>query len=392
MRRWWLAYLAVLPGCSFIQKLPEGPVQTAWERTQGWAEVTASGVVYQDAPQVAYPVLPMLAWGAAYDLDIVVVSQHPRWDMHEYARLSTPRGPVWLVKEARAETLEQVLVTPFAEIGSWMPELPMQRRAGPVGVVDRSTGNHVDIELQYTNFDGEEARVHYRGDAPVERMKLRNGSTMGHSRGQVMAVLDLPDRGFGRAEMEIAGRSVGVKRILGLVPFAMTLIQTQAGFTIGRFQQEGEASAFRSRHLAPDGTSPEAAWDVVSRGDVTVVRTESEIRSLNYEFIGPPDALELARIVTTQWGRSTPTSVVEFSPAIPDLRRRFEGVVRSRYAFDVNGQDNHAVGWVEARWTPEGPRVRLIPERPWWTADRPMETRIQYDNGRTVTEIVRIER
>jgi hypothetical protein len=233
--------------------------------------------------------------------------------------------------------------------------------------------------------------MHYRGSGPTDRMKLRNGSTMGHSRGQVMAVLDLPDRGFGKAEIEIAGRSVGVKRLLGLVPFAMTLIQTQAGFTIGRFRQAGDATQFQSTHQAPDGTSPQAVWTVAAEGDRVVATTTSEIRSLHYEFGVANDSLELRRIVTRQWERPVPTSVVEFSPAVPDLRRRFSGVVRSRFVVDVNGQDNHAVGWLEARWEADGPRVRMIPERPWWTADRPMETRIRFENGAAVTEIVRIE-
>ena len=52
----------------------------------------------------------------------------------------------------------------------------------------------------------------------------------------------------------------------------------------------------------------------------------------------------------------------------------------------------HAVGQVECTWGEAGPEVRVIPEAPWWTADRPLTGRfvLAEDGGVDVT--IRVER
>ena len=332
-------------------------------------------------------IIPVLAFGATYDLDVVLVSRHPDWHMHEYAMLRTPDGPLWLMKDARAGTLAQSLVAELEAIEEWMPEIPLERRSASVEVEDRSTPSRLDLRFRYTNVDGEVVDVEYGGRRPHTMMKKRNGSTMGHSRGQVMAVLDLSHRDFGaRARIRIDGERVGIKRIAGLIPFQMVLQQTQGGLAVGRYELIQDALHFRSQH-----GDVSQAWQVEATALGVDAWQRSTLRSLQYSYLAVDDALELSGVTIWQWGRSGPVTHIAFSPALPDLRRRFEGRRRSRFVVDINGQENHAVGAIESWWTEEGPRLEIRPEAPWWVADRPMDATIQLDGDRVTVDIRRVD-
>jgi len=64
--------------------------------------------------------------------------------------------------------------------------------------------------------------------------------------------------------------------------------------------------------------------------------------------------------------------------ALPDLSRPFEGTATVRFTMDVNGQPGHGTGILRAWWEGETVVVRLLPEDPWWLADRPMRGTIRY--------------
>ena len=104
-----LISLSMLAGCGAKYK-PGTAVVSGWDRTQGFAVDETSTVQYSGHALVAPPVVPMIAFGAAFDLDVVVKSKHPEWDMHEWARISTPDGPKWVALESRRDTLDQVIV------------------------------------------------------------------------------------------------------------------------------------------------------------------------------------------------------------------------------------------------------------------------------------------
>ena len=241
----------VLSACGIKQMLPEGPAVDAAERSQ-W-QPTPAEVAYQSDALVPFPVIGVVVWGAAYDLDLVLVSTHPEWNMHEYARMQTPDGPLWFAKDARESTLTQSVVADLDDLQTRFPELPVERRSSPVEVIDRSADGWLDIELRYDNIDGVPVEVAYRGKAPTTALRKRNGSTMGHSRDSLLAVLDLPYRNFGRsASMRFDGEAVRIKRIAGLLPFRMALVQTQGGLAIGQIRQEPPQVG------DPDGTAPPA--------------------------------------------------------------------------------------------------------------------------------------
>jgi len=406
-----LPMLCLLCACGFRQMLPQGPVLSPADRV-AWDEERPSGASYTGPPRVDFPVLPLQVFGAAYELDLVLVSRHPDWNMHEYARLDTPDGPLWLAKDSREPSREQSLVAAQPDVLTWMPEIPLARRRSRLEVDDRSDDSWLDIDLRYDNIDGHPVEVRYEGRSRHRAMRRRNGSTMGHSRDQVLAVLDVSHRTWGRrASVRIDGREWPLQRVLGVRPLALALTQTQGGLSIGSYQQvatlHGPPRAGREELLhaasaesedleARDGATSggrfwtahqagdveiEQVWRIESTGTHLEVQQASPLRSLHYRFLASDDALELVSLTVRQWGREVPTCHIALDPALPDVRRPFEGERNSRYAIDVNGQRGHAVGTLVARWTDDGVRILVAPEEPWWTRDRALVSTITYPGG-----------
>jgi len=235
-------FSVLLAGCGIREMLPQSPVLTGWERSRGWASEEPSTATYTGEPVVTFPVLPVQVWGAAYDLDLVIVTRHPDWNMHEYAMLRTPRGPVWLAKDAREGTMEQTIVADIDDIQSWIPEIPVRRKAWPLEVEDASTAEWLDLSIRYENIDGEPVEVTYSGKPPDLLQRKRNGSTFGHSRDVVLAAVDVSERRFGRrASVTIDGKKQRISRLAGLVPFRMVLAQAQGGLAVADIFQEAGA-------------------------------------------------------------------------------------------------------------------------------------------------------
>lgn len=381
-----VALLVSTVGCELTRMLPKGPVVDEQTRAAVWDDHQPSGVDYTDAPQVDHPVLPFLVFGLTYDLDVVLVSDHPDWEMHEYVRLQTPSGPVWLAKDTRRTNGNQILVGDADLLHDRLPEIPLRRHPSGLTVRDHSTDGELDLEFAYKNVDGEQVRAEYRGPVPDRQLPRANGSTMGHSRHQVMAVLDLPRRNFGdSASMSIGGRQRRISRMLGLQPMRLALAQTQGGIPEAEvtFEELEEAdddmpvAGFRSHHRLPGDVEITRRWASTTFRNTIVVYQRSEWRTLAYRFVRRSDgALELtgARVVDRREDR--PTFRLEFSPALPDLRRPFDGSHESRVVMDVGGARNHAVGTVEVRSDADQVDVRVRASRPWWVADRCVDSTI----------------
>jgi hypothetical protein len=508
-----------LTGC-FAKYKPEGPVISGWERTSNWSADEKSTARYTGQPVIASPVLPIMAFGAAYDLDLVLVSKHPDWDMHEYARLTTPDGPLWIAKESSAGTLDQYVAADIANIDTWMPEIPVERKQTEMEVIDQSTEEGLDLIIRYENLNGEPVEVVYQGDAPTRPQKKRNSSTFGHSRNQLIAALDVAHRESGfKASIRINDKVQRIEKIGGLLPFQFALEQVQGGMATAQFsivegdtvpwlstveeatllstlsdevlavdesatteiesgvmvergdgedaqdaEGTGEADAapesgmtvtktddaeedatdealpesgmtvtktdvddeldlsddllgdlddemsdiveeaptpgaipnipladFSTVHTMVSGNKVQQNWRVEHKGSRVFATQDSPMRSLAYEYLVNGSALELRNIAVTQYGRPVPTTNIEISPALPDLRLPFSGRHTSRFVIDVNGQRNHAEGTIEAWWTEAGVKVKVVPESPDWTADRPLLTQIIYQDGTASVQIDRIE-
>lgn len=363
-----------LAGCAGLRDLvPEGPVLDEVQRATRLG-AAASSVPYV-GEAVAGPPVPLLqAFGVAYDLDLVLRSRHPSWDMHEIARIDTPSGPLWIAKDARRGSLAQTIVADVPDIDAWFPEVQVERRAGRVEVDDRSTPGQVDVTVRYDNVDGVPSEVTWRGPEPKGPMAKRNTSTMGHSRDAVAAVLDLSHRSFARsASITIGGERQRLIHLLGLVPFKVALAQVQAGLSVGDLRwtppTAGDGGA---GPVSVNDRGVRLDWTQDASDDAVTLTQVDALRTLRHRFVVAGGALEQREARVTQVGRDVDTCRLTASPPLPDARRRFEGEVRGALVFDVNGQDSHGVAdWVAA-WRGDALVIDVTPTAPRWLVDRPM--------------------
>ncbi|MFB6351454.1 MAG: hypothetical protein ABEN55_09685 [Bradymonadaceae bacterium] len=391
----------MLAACSVTRMLPKGPVVDEPTRQAVWTEeASASGVEYTSRPQVDHPAVPFLVFGLRYNLDVVIVSKHPRWEMHEYARVASPDGPIWLAKDTRRSNGDQLLVGDRDVLANLLPEIPLARKPTGLQVDNQSTASTLDLRFRYENAEGAPVDVHYEGPRPEKRLAKRNGSTMGHSRHQVMAVLDLPNRRFGTAaSISIGGEPYGIQHLLGLKPMRLAIRQTQGGIPEANVVWSTEAGAdasptvpFRARYRLPGGSTIERQWQTRRRNDRLIVYEQSRMRRLSYGFrIGEDGALELTSASVHAYGDDRRTFHIDFSPALPDLRRSFRGTHRSRFVMDVGGQRNHAAGRVTVTSDDTGATVEVRGTEPWWVADRCVTSKLDRtaDSGMTMQTTVR---
>ena len=210
---------------------------------------------------------------------------------------------------------------------------------------------------------------------------------MGHSRNQVLAVIDLSHQKFGdEASVTYDGEAYALEKAAGLVPMKLALQQTQGGIAEGRYEMLSDAGTesidcagepvFRTRHRMTGERTAELTWSVERKGDDVVLRQCSELRTLRYDFLASGDALALRSASVIDWQGNTPFRVT-FAPALPDARRKFDGTVTSRFVMDVGGQRNHATGSVTSSWKDGRFEASWTSTEPWWMAERCARTTIE---------------
>lgn len=368
----WLTL--TLCGCGLKSLLPTGPIATA-EDQAAFIPVSPAPVTYTGEPRVTFPVLPLQPFGLQYAVDVVFVSTHPDWDMHEYARLDLPQRSVWIAKDSDRSG-KQTIVSDVENLPSWMPEIPAPRLERTLTVDDRTKDEEVNVSLSYLNSSDQQVRVRAQGRMPSSPPAKRNGNTMKHSQDVVAAVLDIER--FGKkitGNISIGGKPQRFKKILGMVPFRFLLKQTQAGIAITNYRMQPLDQGFRLLRpspAAPDWpTKSDETWDF----DGHVAAYDNGVAQFQHSFI--EGGLSSSQV--RQHGLSEPTFILRLQPALPDLRRTFEGEHTSTFVMDVNGQAGHGKGEVRAWWSSDSEvHVTFLPTHPHWLASRPMETTIVF--------------
>jgi hypothetical protein len=170
--------------------------------------------------------------------------------------MGSPTGPIWLALESKEGSGDQTILANLDDIASFMPELPLARQSVNLQADDRSTEFTVDVSLSYTSSNGERVEAELMGDPPLKDEKKRNGKTFDHSQNQLLAVLDVAStESLFKANVQMDGKGVGLKKIAGIVPGQFVLNQTQGGIASGVYRVVPLDSAFGG-----------AAWgDVVVR-------------------------------------------------------------------------------------------------------------------------------
>ncbi|MEQ1501079.1 MAG: hypothetical protein ABMB14_02565 [Myxococcota bacterium] len=228
----------VLASCGAKYK-PGDPVISGYDRAVRFPVARShEGLSYIGAqPATPAPIIPILAFGAAFDLDFVVMPKEGDFSMLEYARIALPSGPQWIALESSAASGDQTLIANLDDIWSFMPEIPLARQSANLQVTDRSTDLTADVSISYPNSKGQQTEVKLTGDPPTKAARHRNGNTFDHSANQLIAVLDIPSQeSLFEADVSIDGRNIGFKKIAAIVPAQFVLEQAQGGFAIGNYK------------------------------------------------------------------------------------------------------------------------------------------------------------
>lgn len=386
----WLTLLACTAPLRRV--LPEGAVLSA-EAAAAFDTVVPSPVAYSGPSLLGAPLPPVQLFGVYYGVDVVIVSDHPDWDMHEYARLDTPQGPLWMAKDSDNDYV-QTISADIDALDTWAAEVPVPRQRVPVSVTEEWDGRRLRFAMDYTNPAGEPVSVTVKGTVPRRPPGQRNGNTMGHSRQAVAAVLDLERMGHrARAQISIDGEPYRVHRLLGLYSMQFLLQQAQVGFAIADFSARPADGGLHIVRPGADGvdwpTRASESWSQEATEDgLSVLRYDDGYLVRTYAFID--GGLAWAQI--TQHGRDIPVLDARFSPALPDLTRPFEGEAESRFRFDVNGQIGHGTGAVRARWaTDDAVVIEIAGQQPSWLLERPMVGTLRYTDGAARVRIRRAE-
>jgi hypothetical protein len=366
--------------CGLKGVLPSGPVTDPLVREE-------RSVAYTGPPIVPFPVLPFQVFGLRYAVDLVVVTDHPRWEMHEYARIDLGDRSLWLAQDTDRSGA-QTIVADLADISAWVPEIPVPRSRGSLVVDERWNERDVAVDLSYTNVAGEPVRVAFEATMPRRPPRKRNGNTMGHSKDVVAAVLDLERKVRARrVDMWIGGEKQKSERLLGLVPFEFLLTQTQAGVAVASFRQTASADGFVLTRPATGDWPTASTEHWITTPENALLRNarfDNGVTAFTYWF----EEGGLSRAEVHQRDRTVFT--MDIAPPLPDLRRPFEGELVSRFTMDVGEEKGHGVGTITARWVdPSTVEVALRPTAPRWLADRPMTTRIRYAEDGAVVETTR---
>ena len=343
--------LGALVACDYV---PAGAVtdDLTWHHLDG-----------QDAlaPTPAMPLLPLNLFGVHYDTDLVLVSDHPTYRMHELALVRVGNEEVWFAKDSTADGV-QTISSSRPDLVSLFAEVAVPRHVAPVEVVDKSDGDTLNLRITYENPLGQLVEVTYRGPRPIEGTQgRRNSSTMNHSQQVATAVLDVSGRALGEATISFDGVPARIERLAGVYgPIAAALVQTQAGFALPNYRVEPKEGGFTL--IRPGaGDWPTQATEEWTWKDSMATHGGSTVR-----FDGG---------VAEAWVRQGEREVLhlQLDGPLPPVPWDGEPVERL-FRLDVNGQAN-GVGRIRV----EGDTLCIAPDAPRWFAERPMQVVVQGD-------------
>jgi len=377
----------LLSGCGLVDYVPYGPsLKPAAARR--WLDQDVAPVQYTGETRVepysGAPLPPFQIFALRYVDDIVIETQSPRWSMHEYARIEVDGRELWIAKDSDNEGV-QTVTADLPDLERWLPEIPVPRRSGAVAVEDRSEGDRIDVTLRYPTPEGEDAVVRFSADRSAKIEKKRSGSTFDHSAQVASVVLDIPHRQLSGVEAEVSydGEPSRVRRMLGLVPIAALLDQTQAGFAAAsmKLRPDGDGLAV-TRPIPGEAWSTRSdelwRWDGDDDGMTGALRFSHEASAWRYTFEDGGLSGITAGAPTPDGEVAEPPLVqIQLSAPLPDLRRPFEGEVVRAFVVRM-GDEIHGHGQIHCLW--EGGEVvaRLQPAAPRWFAARPLETRLHF--------------
>jgi hypothetical protein len=360
-----------LSACAGLKNyVPHGPPLSEQAR-QVWLAGPAEPV--GQGPVDSVPVPPLQLFAVHYDADIVIEPVHDTWQMHELAKVVVDDTAVWMAKDSDQDGV-QTVTADLPDLATWMPEVPVPRREGPVQVKEQSESGPLELELTWSTPEGQQAAVSFRAHEAGRDEGKRNTSTFNHSQQAASVLLDIRRKKlFGvQAEVSYDGAPHRVRRVLGLVPVKALLVQTQAGFAAASFaaSRSGEGLALERPYPGEAWpTRSSESWEWHGSGGTGVLTHTAFGTTHTLQFVD--GGLSGARVDVD--ALSAPGFELELSAPLPDVTRPFEGAVLRHFAVRVNGQP-HGHGTLSARVEGDDVVVDVVPLAPWWFAARPVRS------------------
>lgn len=360
--------------------LPHGPVLDANGRAR-WLAGCRDEVRYSGDSRVSFPIPPAQFFGLTYLQDIVLVTEHPEWTMHEYAQVQLPQGTRWICKDSN-RVGQQTITSDLPDLAGWVPEVPVVRRTRPVAVVDRSAPGILDVQLRYESPLDEVVDLHLRGKLAQRRERWSNGSAFNHSQETVAVVVDISKRQpFGLdAAISFNGTPARIKRLLGLFPVKAILTQTQGGLAIASMRLQRDADRYRlTRPIAGTtwNTHADERWQLQRDGEITLATHRNQTSRFELRYV--ERGLQSARV--WQAHDDLLLTSVELSAPLPDISRPFQGTVTRHFVVEINGL-TLGCGSVDARHSDGGEViVAWKPTAPRWFRQRPIRTQVEFQQN-----------
>jgi hypothetical protein len=386
-----LATMLLLCGGCFPHLLPSGPVVPDEEAYLG--PLKPSGIDYSGLTRIREaPVLPFLTWGLDFAEEMLFeFGRHPVYGMVEVTRVVARDGrSEWFALVSERSGVQHVVVG-STEAAALARSFPAPVWEGDLEVTEVRSARHVQYRARFGLPNGESVDALITSKSQGAALPKRNGNAMNHSEQAVLAVLDLEEFNWARAEVRVDGRPAPVRWLAPFVPFAWRLEQAAGGLATGSLWMPGGGGpGLLAQREAQD---QDLLYEATRAGDHLLLTHRGQLLETTWTFEqprgtdgstggndGPTDLLDgplELRQVDVEHG-AVSVFRLRLNPALPDLRYVPERGFEARMVAGSNGAQGYMNGVL--RIGSEGGDVLLdvLPEAPPWACERPVRNRLSF--------------
>ncbi|MDD3626883.1 MAG: hypothetical protein PHV06_06145 [bacterium] len=342
-------------------------------KPENFKSIQCSGYNYQVneiSPEIINPVFPFTPFFIPIEDEIFIELNNDIWWTLEICRF---KGE-WFNLDADT-TGEQVLGINDNFPGELYENIPLKNYSNKIELKESEKKKY---EIKYQSITGDEILIFFEVISKSFTPEKRNGSTMGHSDELIWALVDLEEIASGKVKVMINGKKANVKY---LVPFfirkAFKIKQTIVGIP----SEEGREFSLGSDGSRFKNDSPDES--VVKFTDIL-----SDDYLIEYYFY-ENSKIEFLELFSVR-GIFENKEIVnfEFSPSVPDLRFIYpEDEWSGRFAVSINGIFGYSTGRVEIVNEFGKTYMNIIPEEPYWSANRIIQIKFTFSENKYIREI-----
>jgi len=377
MMRPLLTLLLLLCGGCFPHLLPTGPVVSDEDAYLG--PLQPSGIDYSGLQRVREaPVLPFLTWGLDFAEEMLFeFGRHPIYGMVEVTRVVDRDGrSEWFALVSERSGVQHVVVG-SAEAAALARSFPAPVWEGDLEVTEVRTARHVQYRARFGLPNGEFVDALITSKSQGSALPKRNGNAMNHSEQAVLAVLDLEEFNWARAEVRVDGQPAPVRWLAPFVPFAWRLEQAAGGLATGSLWMAGGGGPGLLAQREAQGQ--ELHYEASRAGDRLLLTYGGELLETTWTFEQPGGTdgpLELRQVDVLHGDVSV--FRLRLNPALPDLRYVPDRGFEAKMVAGSNGAQGYMNGVLRIGSLGGDVLVDVLPEAPPWACERPVRNRLSF--------------